>query len=374
MSTTTDALLEIRSMLGDDILHSLAEFDGSATILVPNETTNYDLTQPFEGPQIIQFRDERLETFPTRTWWELNATSTSIRHTDTDKRIGRRDWNMVLVGKRRCQVNVGGNWISDAEFFALLIRAARQGQNTESQTDERIISSLVQRGLAFNGIMPMYMQHLGADEDRFNNEIVPLFLDMGANDNTSNIRQGTQGTGRSTTAKSLRLEGEGAKVLSFEVGVADRTKSANGNGFISFLDATYTTVAAIVEADRTIRQSNAVLADPNSSEIERATASNRKAFTVSYWGSGSQRNRRPFHNWGGTTRAVNEEGNVVYYPTSVPCGRMVIADHHGREHAINVWMRNNANPTDASADTTTPTNEDGSFVPVIDFDSTEGVF
>lgn len=362
MTTTTDAIQEIRAFIPEDILHALAEFDGSTTILVPNQSTTYALGELIEVPQIIQFANERLETFPARFRWNLRATSTSIRHTNADTMANRKDWNMVLVGTRECEVNIGGRWFSDAEFFAMMLAAAQPGNDKRST--EQIVAALVQRGLAFKGAMPMYLQHLGADEERFNAEIVPLFQSLGATDNTDNIRQNTQGQGKSQTVKSMRIDGDGARVVNFEVGVADRTRSANGAGFISFLDATYTTVAAIVEADRTLAQANKILNDPNADEMEKGVAANRKAEMVAYWGSGSQRTRRPFHNWGGTTRQQRNDGGVQFYPTSVPCGRLVVADAQGREHFVNVWQRGSTGQATGQPAQTNA--EPASFSPVID--------
>lgn len=334
-TTVSDALADIRSALPDDMLAALAGYDGSATILIPNFTENYDLTQTYEGPQTIAFQGTRLQAFPTRIAWNLRVASTSMRHTDATTKAGRRDWNMVLVGSRKCDVYVGNSWVDDATFFAMLIKAATPNDQRPLQ---QIITSLQQRGLSLNSEMPMYLQHLGADEERFMGEIVPLFQHLGGHDNTAQVRNQTQGQARSVTVKSVRLEGNNVRVRSFEIGTADRSRSQNGAGFIGFLDASYTTVASIVEADRAIAANNAVLEDPKADEQDRGVAYSRHAELTAYWGSGSTRTRRPFHNWGGTTRVANPDGAVRFYPTPVPCGRLVIADQNGREYPINVWV------------------------------------
>lgn len=344
-----DALADLGSMISDDVLAALGEFDGSATILVPNQTETYDLTKTYEGPQIIQFGETQLQTFPTRISWDLRVTSTSMRHTDAVTKANRKDWNMVLVGERKCQVFLGNHWISDAEFCALLIKKASK----DNRSVENIVAALAQRGLSLNGSMPMYLQHLGADEDRFRSEIVPMFSSLGANDNTAQVRNQTTGTGRSQTVTSLRFDGQGIRISSFEVGTADRSRSGNGTGFIGFLDATYTTVASIVEADRTIAAANKILADDQADEQDKALALARKGEMVTYWGSGSSRARRPFHNWGGTTRSPNADGAVRFYATPVPCGRATIVDAHGREHQINVWQTGNRDAAATLAEETT---------------------
>lgn len=370
MSTIENAIHEIRSIIPEDILVALGSFDGSATILIPNQSTTFPVGETIEVPQIIQFANEKLQTFPTRMKFDLRATSTSIRHTNATTMAGRRDWNMVLVGTRRCEVNIGGQWYSDADFFAMLLRAAHQGPDNRS--NEQIIAALIQRGLDFRGAMPMYLQHLGADEERFMAEIVPLFQSLGATDNTENIRQNQNGSGKSQTVKSMRLDGDGARVVNFEVGVSDRTRSANGAGFISFLDATYTTISGIVEADRTIAQADKILNDPNADELEKGVANTRKSEMVAYWGSGSQRTRRPFHNWGGTTRQPTNDGGVQFYPTPVPCGRLVIADQTGREHFVNVWQRGSTGVS--TGEVSTNAAEPASFTPVIDLGDAKDPF
>jgi hypothetical protein len=210
--------------------------------------------------------------------------------------------------------------------------------------------------------MPMYLQHLGADEDRFRSEIAPLFQSLGASDNTAQVRNQASGTGRSETVLSYRLDGQGVRVGSFEIGTADRDRSSNGAGFIGFLDATYTTVAAIIEADRTIAAANKVLADPAADDQDKALATSSKAEMVTYWGSGSSRNRRPFHNWGGTTRSINADGGTRFYATPVPCGRLTLVDASGREHPINVWQSGNRAAVTETA-TTAPTEQ--VFTPIL---------
>jgi hypothetical protein len=227
---------------------------------------------------------------------------------------------------------------------------------------EGIVAALNQRGLSFHGSMPMYLQHLGADEDRFRSEIAPLFQGLGASDNTAQVRNQASGTGRSETVLSYRLDGQGVRVGSFEIGTADRDRSSNGAGFIGFLDATYTTVAAIIEADRTIAAANKVLADPAADDQDKALATSSKAEMVTYWGSGSSRNRRPFHNWGGTTRSINADGGTRFYATPVPCGRLTLVDASGREHPINVWQSGNRAAVTETA-TTTPTEQ--VFTPIL---------
>lgn len=326
------ALAEIRSVIPAEILHDFSDYDGSATILVPNETTVFDLTKRYEGPQIIEFAGDRLETFPTRLDWTARATSTSLRVTDAVTMQNRPDWNMVLVAERRCLVFVGGRWYSDSDFMAMLIKAAG---SRDDRSVEQIVTSLKQRGLDFDGSMPMYLQHLGADMDRFTTEIVPLFEAAGGRDNTANIQTTGQ---KSRTVKSVRLEGAGLRVASMEIGVTDRSRSQNNTGFISFLDGTYTTVRCIIEADRTISRANRVLADEHADEQDKALAQAAKEAAQSYWSSGSQRTRRPFHNWGGTSRVSNVEGLVEYFPTPVPCGRLTLLDVNNNEHTISVWQ------------------------------------
>lgn len=348
------ALADLRSVLSDDILAELGEFDGSETILVPNSTEVFDLSRPYDGPQIIDFGGDVLKTFPSRISWDLSATSTSLRITNAATMANRPDWNMVLVGTRHAEVHINDRWIPDYEFFALLLTVGRKGS---ARSVEDVITSLKQRGLDLKGSMPMYLQHLGADPAQFHNVIRPFFERHGARDNTDEIQ--TTGT-KSRTASSVRFEGGGLKVASFEVSTSDRSRSQTGTGFISFLDGTYTTVRAIFEADRVISAANAVINDPNADAQDRALAQDRKEAAISYWNSGTQRSRRPFHNWGGTSRVVDlGTSKVQYFATPVPCGRLTLLDAKGNPEQLSVWQSarlipggTTAMPADLAADMT----------------------
>lgn len=379
---TPEALL---AEIGIDLADHIGVYDGHETILVPNESIAYERGQFTEVPSAIELLTGKVQSFPTRTRYELSLTSASLRVTNTKDRQGRLDFNAVAIGKRDLDVHIGGHWVSVGEFISLLIKAANP---QEQRSTEQILASFRQRGLAIGESMPVFFQHLGADRAKFYDEVVPFLRSQGAVDNTDTVNRNARASrpgadaqaGSALTEMSYRFENSGLPISKFVAGTADRSKSATHSGYLSPLDATYTTVMSIVQADRLIAACDTILADDNASAQDKALADTRRSTVMTYWMSGQQRDRRPFHNWGGTTQGMNASipGALSFWSTSVPCAELVVVGADGSEHEINMWRRNSAavaneevlpsfgdinlgdapiinpNVADAEGDTTTP--------------------
>jgi len=231
---------------------------------------------------------------------------------------GRIDFNATIVSHRDLQVQVGDDWIDIGAFAAAAVRRASPNAH---QTDDTILNILAQYGWNPTERFPMYLQHLGAGQDAFN-QIASHFVSIGATDNTKDVRSRAQGQ-RSSVLAAYRHPGD-VPVISMETSKANRSLSMTGSGFIGFLDGTWGTLTKVLVAHRTRQALQTILDNPNSTEAQRTQAAANQAHIRNIFTTPVL--ARAFRNWGGTTEVpdVLGENPSRYFAQQVPCGRFTI--------------------------------------------------
>lgn len=278
-------------------------------------------------------------------------SSIILRKTVTvNNQEGRIDFNATVVAKRRMDVQVGDEWLDIATFACEAIRAA--SPTAIHLTDETILHTLSQYGWNPNEKLPMYLQHLGAGVEAFN-EIAGNFVDLGAHNNVDQVR--SRASGKASTVTAAYRHQEGIPVLSMEISKADRSKSATGAGFIGFFDATYGTLNKVIAAHRTRTALKQIIESPTASEQDKKNAAQsevtiRNRFSV-------PTSARAYRNWGGTSEVVDPLGinDSAFYAQQVPCGRFTIGGLPGQKVVYSVWTNSNkVTAPIAAAETLTP--------------------
>jgi hypothetical protein len=263
-------------------------------------------------------------------------SSVALRMTNAVTRNNRIDFNATVVSKRELQVLVGSDWIDISD---MCVSALRKANPNIAKSDADIILDLRPYGLDFTGQLPMYLQHLGANQAAFE-QLADQFIALGARDNTTQVRARGQ---RSTLIKSLRHD-EGVAIASLEVSKADRSRSATNSGFIGFLDASWGTLQRIISVDRqrsALRK--ALEMDPTNATAAAKEAEIRQIFS-------SAQRLRAFRNWGGTSAISDplDQDKISYYAQQVPCGRLSVATAEGNQ-LWSVWgSRNDETITEVS--------------------------
>lgn len=328
------------AVLDEIALDGFSGFEGgNDTIYVANEITVVKANEWVQSREMIEINGSPIE-FETRyRFIDPILSSIALRRTNATTQQGRIDFNATVVAERDLEIQLDGKWISAEDFVCQVLRRANPHLKT---SNEAILHDLKQYGLDLGGRLPMYLQHLGADEDAFNS-CAEIFAAYGANDNSAQVASRTKGK-NSTLSRSLRVD-DGVAIATLEISRVDREMSMTHTGFIGFLDGFWGTFSHIVEMDKTRSALAKVLAeDPTNKEAAEAEARIRGIF-------GNSRTLRAFRNWGGTSRVVAPlDGSVQYYAQQVPCGRLSIQpDLTLKPITFSVWGTSAANKAASDA-------------------------
>lgn len=331
--------------MSSDVLDRLApnsvlnDFDlDLAPIVVSGATTNVRSNEWVETVESIEVFGQR-HNFNVR--WRLTnprLSSISFRVTTPravegqESRGPRPDFTGVVMCGRELEVFVNDQWLDVSGLICAAVRKSNGG--LDGISDERILLQLKGYGLDLAGEMPMYLQHLGASREKFE-EIAARFVALGAH--ARDQRPGRGEANRVNVQAFYRMENDGLPVAGFEIGYANRAAaSVNPNsGFIGMLDATWNTflVTAQIHKNRSALQ-RLITEDPDSDAGKQARLAEQAYVNL----FSSPRERRPFHNWGGTSVVPNQLDPAVvnYYSQQVPCGRFAVDTDDGPE-VWDVW-------------------------------------
>ncbi len=299
-------------------------FDPSVNpFVVSGVTTRVRANEWVEGREEIEVGGER-HAFDTR-YMLVNPRLSSVSFRHTRARTGdRKDFNATVVTGRKLEIlDPGDGQYKDVTSLCLAaIRAQNPGINA---SDEALLRLLASYGFEPHGELPMYLQHLGSSEEAFN-AIVEEFVALGAQPGDVNSAEN-----KVSVRGFYRMGGEGLSIEALELGMADRSAATvNPNaGYIGALDATWQTFLEIMRIHRTRSILKQVL-ENNASESDEAQQA--KLMEDGYHTLfSSSRRRRPFRNWGGTTKVFDEldDTKVNYYSQQVPCGRMTVSTPTG---------------------------------------------
>lgn len=297
---------------------------------VPGEVITYVAGEPILNQEDIYIGGVK-RTFVTQVQFiDPILSSMAIRHTDARTFDGIRiDFNATVVSNRKLSIQLpDGNWIDLLDFA---IRMVRKGNPNLSLNNTEIALKLKNYGFDPSGRLPMYLQHLGANEDLFMRNSVH-FQSLGALSNVDQVRNSSLGT-KSVVAHSFRHP-EGIRMSSLDVSKVDRTQSTTdtSTGYIGFFDAAFNTLTYIIGMDK--RRS--VLKKIGMEQGEEAFMSARQEEAKMRDLFQTARLARAFRNWGGTARVVRQnvlEDDVVdsieYFPQQVPCGRFAVDSGYG---------------------------------------------
>jgi hypothetical protein len=328
----------------DELMLDIEDFQdfegGNAPIVVSGEITNFEANKWITSREVIVLPNGRSISLGARMRF-TNPILTSItqRQTTTSTRENRNDFNATVVAGREMEVEVGDDFVPLATFICDFLRKANPAM---TRSNEQILLDLKTYGLDIHGRLPMYIQQLGSDPDRFK-EVAAHFQSLGAVNNSSQVASRQTGTS-SRLMSSFRVE-EGIPIHHLEISHVNREMSQSNSGFIGFLDAFWNTFSLAIAIDKQRTANAKVLeADPTNAEAAAAEAAIRNLFST-------PRLLRSFRNWGGTSKVVAPlDGSIEYYPVQVPCGRFsVLPVGIDRPHTYSVWANNTANRANAAA-------------------------
>lgn len=340
-----------------DLLGSLAVFDGlddfddtltpfvpaSSSVVVPTNTW-------VEDTEVLSFGGVDV-TVPTR--FRLNSPIlSSIQHRLTNATRfdsngvpqvyeDRQDFYATFVTGLDVQVAMNdGDW-TDISDVALTI--IRQASPNLTVSDQQLLALLKGYGWDRTGTWPLYVQHLGADPDKYA-EAVTAFRQMGATDRTGSIRA----SGELSRVQSFwRAPANAPAITSLEISKVDRSFSANKQtGFVGFAEAALGTLKYILslhkERSLLIRD---LTADPTD-ETAAARLGEIKSLFV------QPMTLRAFRNWSGTNTGQSVSDALVgrqgWYPQQVSCGRFTVVNNGGSEVQFDVWRTANASTSVAT--------------------------
>jgi hypothetical protein len=250
----------------------------------------------------------------------------------------RLDFNATVVCERDLEIEVKGEWIPISAFALRFIRA---GSPNLQRSDADILLDLKGYGWDPTGRLPMYLQHLGANEDTFK-EAAQHFASLGAKSNTEGVKSRARGTA-SEIMHSYRHDDGGVPIAQLEISHVDRSRSSNNTGFIGFFDAAWNTLTKVVAMDRTRTAIRKTLAeDPTNVDAAKKEQEIREIFSAA-------RTFRAFRNWGGTTVVADalDPSKVTYYAQQVPCGRFAVG--LGTPRTYSVWSTRAASAVESTA-------------------------
>lgn len=276
-------------------------------------------------------------------FWDTRLSSIQFRSTDTMSMSGRQDFSATIISRRDLEVLVGQQWWSLDDLLVEMFR--RHFPSLSDKVNDELRALLAGYGIEPKAEQTLYIQHLGADRERYE-EIAEQFRSLGATENTSSVRA-SQNKSRVVSSYRIPSGAAGVDVDYLEISYANRgmSNAAIPTGFIGFFEAALNQFNTVVA----LHKERAVLAADSSEEANLRKAEISRIFS-------SLVPRRPFHNWGGLSVVMDNEltGEVAYYAQQVPCGRLGIRAGERVLH-WDVWSNSSTRvPTVESAEDSAP--------------------
>lgn len=328
-------------MLADLLTDDFSGFEGgNEAYQIPGEVQTLVANQWLTSREEIEIGGKRYAYTTRVRLVDPILSSMALRKTNATTMANRLDFNATVVAGRELEIEVDGKFMPIQQFA---LQAIRQGNPGLHRSDADILLDLKNYGWDPSGRLPMYLQHLGANQETFR-AAAAHFATLGAKDNTEGVKSRARGQA-SEVLMSIRHDDGGVPIAQLEISHVDRSRSSNNTGFIGFFDATWNTFVKVIGMDRTrtaIRKTLA--ADPTNKEAAQKDQEIRELFSTA-------RTFRAFRNWGGTTvlHDALDPTKVTYYAQQVPCGRFAVAGTGG-SHTYSVWStRAAAGGTEAMA-------------------------
>lgn len=313
------------ALMQDLLAEDFSGFEGdNAPITVPGEITTITANEWVTTSEEIIIGGQSVLLGVRYRFINPILSSLALRQTDAVTRTGRIDFTATVASKREMQVETTNGWISLEDFICNALRIANPNL---TKSNDHILLDLKHYGIDPSGTLPMYLQHLGANRESFE-QIANQFMSMGAVNNTSQVAGRAQGT-RSKLLSSYRVN-EGVPIHTLEISKVDRSQSTSGTGFVGFLDGFWNTFTQVVKMDRARTAAKKILTtDASNAAAAEEEARIRNIFS-------NARTLRAFRNWGGTTVTTSIlDDSVSYYAQQLPCGRFSVRSP--QDQAVHTW-------------------------------------
>ncbi len=246
-------------------------------------------------------------TLRNAEWHRITVRDHEINRAGEGTRISQVVGLSFRNVKIDIEVEIEGQLMSLQDFVRSIASSFINGE-TDNEVLDKVIADC---GLNFDN-MPMFLQQMGASTNGFAHAI-ELFKSAGGYDDMQSVKNNSL----FHTAYAINKSAPGLKVVSFEMGSADRTQSATGQGFVDLIDAVVGNFMRMWEHKSTITALKAKLEQPGLSQAQTKDINSQiedHEKMVKNYGS----------SWSGAARQIDKATKLPmakYNPMNILCGR-----------------------------------------------------